>query len=676
MQVSRATAIAQGESLRQHRDEFVKRFAGQVAKRIRAAHQGKKCILRIFLIGNLGHDLLRQDIERLLGHDDAVEFAAAHGVEDGGAFDQVVARQGKQAALGRAADKVSRTPDALQKCRNGLGRSNLTDQVNFPDVDAQLHARGGHECAKLPVFQALFGIVPLLLAQAPMVRADGLFAEPFLEMVGKALGEAARIHEDQRRGMLQDALLEDIVNFLPLVVGQDRAEGRRRNLDAQVEVAAVAGVDDAAEGLPVGRDLCIADEEAGDQVNGFLGGGEADALDGPTDEIAQPFDADGKMRTAFAADHGMDFVHDQGAGAGEHLASAGACEQEVKAFGRGDKDMRRGAGHGRALIRGGVARADACADAMRGQAHGFQLMVDAVERAVQIPVNVIAQRLERRDIDHVGAVFEPAFKAELDEFVDGGEEGSQGLARARGRGDEGMLMGLDGRPSAKLNVGRGFECGFEPLARGGMEVAEGHFYSRPCWANLGKMRGSWHLSALGPILQNPHPKYIIPLPAIPTTVPAHGNNSRMFSVDKKSRRPIIRLHSFRIPQQNRVAMDPVLAFEVSAAEVHVKAAIRIQVQGPPRHGSIRKCAEDRGFGCATRQAEEDCKDQKVLLEGSEGIHGNQIRGKVWVFQWGGRIGLAQALIRFIFTTCNEALEASPQNHLDFALWVGNHFSSL
>lgn len=118
-----------------------------------------------------------------------------------------------------------------------------------------------------------------------------------------------------------------------------------------------------------------------------------------------------------------------------------------------------------------------------------------------------------------------------------------------------------------------------------------------------------------------------------------------------------------------------MAFEVSAAEVHVKAAIRIQVQGPPRHGPIRKCAEDRGFGCATRQAEEDANDQKVLLERSEGIHGNQIRGKVWDFQLGGGVCLAQTLIRFIFTICNEAREPSPQNHLDFALWVGNRLSS-
>lgn len=118
-----------------------------------------------------------------------------------------------------------------------------------------------------------------------------------------------------------------------------------------------------------------------------------------------------------------------------------------------------------------------------------------------------------------------------------------------------------------------------------------------------------------------------------------------------------------------------MAFEVTAAEVHVKAAIRMQVQGPPRHGSIRKCAEDRGFGCATRQTEEEAKDQEVLLERSEGIHWNQIRGKVWVFQWDGGIGLAQASIRFIFTTCNEAPEASPQNQLDFAPWVGNRLSS-
>ncbi len=84
-----------------------------------------------------------------------------------------------------------------------------------------------------------------------------------------------------------------------------------------------------------------------------------------------------------------------------------------------------------------------------------------------------------------------------------------------------------------------------------------------------------------------------------------------------------------------------MTFEVSAAEVHVKAAIRIQVQGPPRHGSIRKCAEDRGFGSATRQTEEDAKEKKVLLDRREGIHRNQIRGNVWVFQVGsfGKIGM-------------------------------------
>ncbi len=96
-----------------------------------------------------------------------------------------------------------------------------------------------------------------------------------------------------------------------------------------------------------------------------------------------------------------------------------------------------------------------------------------------------------------------------------------------------------------------------------------------------------------------------------------------------------------------------MAFEVSAAEVHVKAAIRIQVQGPPRHGSIRKCAEDRGFGCATRQAEEDCKDQKVLLEGSEGIHLSEVRGNVVGFQWWpfGEMGMAWHSWKRAWLTC-------------------------
>ncbi len=146
--------------------------------------------------------------------------------------------------------------------------------------------------------------------------------------------------------------------------------------------------------------------------------------------------------------------------------------------------------------------------------------------------------------------------------------------------------------------------------------------------------------SLQPILQHPHPSTRIQNPA--RTIAAHRLDHASLSVNPKGRGAHgVRLR-FRIPQQDRVPKDPVFAFEVSAAEVHVKAAIRVQVQCPPSHGSIRKCAEDRGFGCATRQTEEEAKDEKVLLEGSDGIHVSEVRGNGVGFQgWSfGEMGMA------------------------------------
>ena len=48
------------------------------------------------------------DVER-------VQLSGAHGVEQGGAFDQLVAAQGQQPALGHAAHGVVRATDPLQK---------------------------------------------------------------------------------------------------------------------------------------------------------------------------------------------------------------------------------------------------------------------------------------------------------------------------------------------------------------------------------------------------------------------------------------------------------------------------------------------------------------------------------------------------------------------------------
>ena len=119
-------------------------LARQVAIGPGAAHQREQLVLAPFARADLGDDLLRQHVERLLGDREAIELAAAHAVEQRRAFDQLVARQREQPALGRAADRVAGAADPLQEAGDRARRAELADEVDVADVDAELE-RGGRD---------------------------------------------------------------------------------------------------------------------------------------------------------------------------------------------------------------------------------------------------------------------------------------------------------------------------------------------------------------------------------------------------------------------------------------------------------------------------------------------------------------------------------------------------
>ena len=147
------------------------------------------------------------------------------------------------------------------------------------------------------------------------------------------------------------------------------------------------------------------------------------------------------MRAALVAGDGVDLVHDDGSGAGEHGPPALAGEKDVERFRRGHQDVRRLPAHGLARRARGVAGAHHGADAGAGLPGLGQGAVDARERHFQVLVHVVAEGLERRDVDHPGRVGQRRPAAVPDQGVDGGEEPGQGLARAGGGGDEGMASG-------------------------------------------------------------------------------------------------------------------------------------------------------------------------------------------------------------------------------------------
>ena len=190
------------------------------------------------------HDLLRQDVERRIGNQDAVEFAVLDGADERGAFEQFVARGDEQASLGNRAAPVPGASDALQGDGDGARRADLDHQIDGADINSELQRCGRHQHAEFAVLELVFGGQAQLARQAAVVRGDGFFAQLLRQVMRHALGHAARVHEHQRGTVLPNQFGNALVDLVPHLVGGHRAELDAGDLDLQVHGAAVADVDD------------------------------------------------------------------------------------------------------------------------------------------------------------------------------------------------------------------------------------------------------------------------------------------------------------------------------------------------------------------------------------------------------------------------------------------------
>ena len=465
-------AAALADAVAQHGDDRVEVVAGQVAVGGGATHEVEEGVGRPVLAGGLGDDLLRQHVERRDGLLDAVEAAGADGADQGGALDELVAGGGEELAARRQAEGVPGAADALQEGADGAGRGDLADEVDGADVDAQLQGGGRDERAQVAALEALLHLQAAVLGERAVVAGDVLLADPLGQVVGDALGQTARVDEDQRRAVAGDERGEAVVDLGPLLVRRDGRHLGVGQLDAEVEVALVAAVDDDAAGAVVLRGTLRPDQEARDLVDRALRGGEADAGRAFVGDVVEPGDAERHVAAAPVADEGVDLIDDEGADVSQGRARLGRREHQVERLGGGDEDVGRVLGDRLALGGRRVAAA-------HGDADGRQLVaefrgdgVDLGQRGLEVAVDVGAEGLERGDVEDLEVVVEQAGLGLADQGVDAGQEGGQRLARPGGGGDEDVAAGADVGPAVGLGVGGGREVAQEPGLDGGVEVAQ------------------------------------------------------------------------------------------------------------------------------------------------------------------------------------------------------------
>ena len=114
---------------------------------------------------------------------------------------------------------------------------------------------------------------------------------------------------------------------------------------------------------------------------------------GRVDEPLQALDREREVRAALGAGDGVHLVEDQRLDAAQRLARRRG-EHQVERLGRRDQDVGRLLDELAALLRRRVAGADADA----------QARLEPGERAAQVALDVVVERLERRDVEHAQAL--------------------------------------------------------------------------------------------------------------------------------------------------------------------------------------------------------------------------------------------------------------------------------
>ena len=242
----RPRPVDAGDSLRQVFNRPIELGPRKIPIRIGPAHEREQLVHVPILRGDLGHDLLRQNVQRRLGNSHAVEQPPTHGPEQGERFHQFVSRQRHQPALRNQPQRMARAADPLQERRDRAGRADLDHQVDVPDVDAQLQRSGRHDGLELACLKLPFRLQPLGRRQRAVMAVDVSFTQLLRQLVRQPLGQTARVDEDQRRAVLVDQFDQAVVDFVPLLVRADDPQLGPRKLDPQIALPRMTHVDDLA----------------------------------------------------------------------------------------------------------------------------------------------------------------------------------------------------------------------------------------------------------------------------------------------------------------------------------------------------------------------------------------------------------------------------------------------
>ena len=192
--------------------------------------------------GHLGHDLLRENVERGIGDDDAIQFAvlmermsAAHSTRSSRVTGRGVPWEWLHASVRRDQRAARATEIARDESSWQTRSTKPTSMPNCNDAVATSNLI-------LPVFRRCSASRRSLRASDAVMRRNLVFAQSLSKMQCNALGQAPRVDEHERGAMLVRKFGESVVSFAPLLVGCDRSHFAARDFDGKIHLTPMADI--------------------------------------------------------------------------------------------------------------------------------------------------------------------------------------------------------------------------------------------------------------------------------------------------------------------------------------------------------------------------------------------------------------------------------------------------
>ena len=197
-----------------------------------------------------------------------------------------------------------------------------------------------------------------------------------------------------------------------------------------------------------------------------------EGLSGALANQIETLQRDRKVRSAFIVGYGMNLVNDDGFDVAQNLAAAIGGQQDIERLRRGYQDVWRAAQHLAPLFRQRVAGADGSTNLAHQHAALGGQSCDLAQRAIEVLLDIVAQRLQRRDVQNFSAVVQSAVECFAHQAINTNKEGRQRFARSGGRGDKRGASRQNFRPALLLRLSRRTELRAKPVRHERMRPRE------------------------------------------------------------------------------------------------------------------------------------------------------------------------------------------------------------